>query len=86
MYKIIKLTLWENVYHYEIIDENESKIMYTAKNNCKTLRELITNFVISDKNYKVTSFNRTLFRYEIVDTLESLDLDYIKNKYIHYLI
>lgn len=86
MYKIIKFTLWENVYHYEIIDENESKIMYTAKNTCKTLRELITKFVISGKNYEASSFNRKLFRYEIIDTLESLDLDYIKNKYIHYLI
>lgn len=86
MYKIIKLTLWGNVYHYEIIDENENKIIYSTKAICKTLRELIISFIELHNNYKMLPIRHKYFKYETIDTLESLDLEYIKNKYIHSLI
>lgn len=88
MFKIVKVELWSNLYHYEIIDENKNKLVYSTRKPCETLRELIISFIELYNDFEVRPFNKNKykFKYEIIDTLESLDLDYIKNKFIHYLI
>lgn len=85
MFKIIKTHLFRS-YYYDIIDVDKHEYLYLPKGPCKTLRELIIGFVELHNNYKMCPIKKDYIKYETIETFESLDLEYIKEKYIHYLI
>ena len=85
MFKIIKTRLLSS-YYYDIINVDTHEYLYLPKGPCKTLRDFIISFIELHNNYKMRPIKKDYIKYETIETLESLDLDYIKNKYIHYLI
>ena len=83
MYKIVKIGDKYNI----ISDEEQIIFISNDSQKIKSIRDLILSII--NGNIMSLGFNRKFFLHfdiEEIDTLESLDEDYIKNKYIHYLI
>ena len=94
MYRIIKIESesFENICFYHIVEQSEDyqhiNIYYQESiNSPESLRECIQHFLKYNKFYKHICFYGWLrHNIKLIDELESLDLDYIKNRFIHYLI
>lgn len=83
MYKIIKI---DNELYIASSDNKELYISLDGRKS-ETLRDLILNLVNgSFVNFSLSELALKTYKFEEIQELESIDKEYIKNRFIHYLI